>query len=1081
MKHLNRIALSFIITIISSVHAFGGKVPIDTLLANLDKCDNLTDSINLMCQLTWRTTETNKAQAEKYSLLALEKSKMITDSTIITDVYSAVAYYYMLEQNYEKSREYYHNTLEIAKRNNIVSGINWTYFNLIELELLDNNYDDAVKYTRLGSKGFYKEQNYRMTNYCYWLLVEAGHKTYLDTIKMLIETESTLLPEETNTVYFYIQQGSRFNEHEDRRTAMLYIQKAMDLAEKVDDSRGLIKAYIQISRYLSQIQGNHEMALKYIEKALEKVTDINGDFEGQLYVDMGEKYKLMGNDSMAFENFTKALQIGKERKHKHSISKALIKLGDMHYQQCNYSDALYYFTKSYETNCDVCPPISFHHVLIHIGNVHLFDGEPEKALEFYTKSLELAESASDNKTKIDSYQAFANYYSYLGNKSKATDYYKNALNLSKEHGLLEQQHINAVQLSNIFTAQGNYKQGLEYLTLANTLSDSLNNANQADNLARLETYFDFKNLQTQQELEQAKTNEEIVRQKLLNRFYFLAFVIASILVFLIYFSYRRKKKDNKLLQEQKQEIENMSRKVHEADQAKLQFFTNISHEFKTPITIILGMTEKLKSVVANYQPVDVIRKSSFKLLVLINHLLDLRKIDTSNMKLAVKEGNINEFVGGLVASFEHLAASKSIRLNFHGSMEQCESYFDHDKVEKIVSNLLSNAIKYTQKGGAVTVLLSVKNSGYVTVEIADTGLGIPKNELEQIFSRFYRVSESNAVGTGIGLSLVKELVSIHKGEINVESILGKGTNFKVEIPTSREHYTISEITKENYEKPVWENIETDSVEDELIASDNLDVISPDKASILVVEDNQDLRRFIADIFLDDFEVLQATNGDDGCKMAIKYVPDIIISDIMMPGKTGLQLVECLRNEIATSHIPIILLTAKSDVTTRLDSFEKGADDYINKPFDSAVLKSRVYNLLRMRKQLVEKFSSQFHLQPRDVKIEDADKKFLQNTIDLIEKHISNPNLNIDLLTAELGISRTQLYRKLNALTDYPPKHFIRVIRLKRAAQIIKEGQNNMAEVMDATGFSNYSHFNSCFKELFGEYPKDYALINVGVN
>jgi DNA-binding response OmpR family regulator len=253
---------------------------------------------------------------------------------------------------------------------------------------------------------------------------------------------------------------------------------------------------------------------------------------------------------------------------------------------------------------------------------------------------------------------------------------------------------------------------------------------------------------------------------------------------------------------------------------------------------------------------------------------------------------------------------------------------------------------------------------------------------------------------------------------------------------------------------------------------------PNSKTILIVEDNADLRKFIAGIFSKEYEVIEAQDGLEGYKKSRAYVPDIIVSDIMMPNMSGLQLVDKLRSDITTSHIPIVLLTAKNDITTHINSFEKGVDDFISKPFDSSILKSRVENLLRLRKQLVEKFSKQFQLQPREISIENADQQFIQKAIEIIEKNMSNPNLNVDLLAMELGVSRTQLYRKLNALTDYPPKHFIRIIRLKRAAQILQQGQNNIAEVMDATGFSNYSYFNNCFKDFFGKYPKDYAVARV---
>ena len=373
-------------------------------------------------------------------------------------------------------------------------------------------------------------------------------------------------------------------------------------------------------------------------------------------------------------------------------------------------------------------------------------------------------------------------------------------------------------------------------------------------------------------------------------------------------------------------------------------------------------------------------------------------------------------------------------------------------------------------------------ANFSTVAVSDTGPGITAEDLPHIFERFYRVPGNNNIGSGIGLALVKEMVELHKGEIKVACKKNQGSSFTVIIPVDKSFYSAKEIASPDVEEHnSWNYVDMLDMEGETSYEKESSEPNPTNKTILIVEDNTDLRKFIADIFRNEFEVLEAQDGVEGFKKSREFVPDIIISDIMMPNMSGIQLVDQLKTNVATSHIPIILLTAKNDIATHLNSFEKGADDFISKPFDSSILKSRVENLLRLRKQLVEKFSKQFQLQPREITIENADQKFIQKAIEIIEKNMSNPNLNVDLLAFELGTSRTQLYRKLNALTDYPPKHFIRIIRLKRASQILQQGQNNIAEVMDATGFSNYSYFNNCFKDFFGKYPKDYMVVNVSGN
>ncbi|MCG8699176.1 MAG: response regulator, partial [Bacteroidales bacterium] len=389
-----------------------------------------------------------------------------------------------------------------------------------------------------------------------------------------------------------------------------------------------------------------------------------------------------------------------------------------------------------------------------------------------------------------------------------------------------------------------------------------------------------------------------------------------------------------------------------------------------------------------------------------------------------------------------------IKCNFDAN---CKVFFDRDKLEKICTNLIHNALKYTENNGQVTLNANCRADGMMELEFIDTGKGISSNDLPHIFDRFYRVKDNLQQGSGIGLALVKELVVQHKGIIEVKSVLNQGTTFKVILPFDQSKYETHEIlvskTDDTSLVSITPFIDADKLEPLSIEKTKL---HPDKRTLLIVEDNLDLQRYIADIFSADFELLLASNGEEGYQLTEKYIPDIIISDIMMPVLSGIQLVDKIKKNSTTSHIPVILLTAKNDIGTRLTGFEKGADDYISKPFESLLLKSRVENLLRLRKQLVEKFSKQFHLEPREITIEDSEQKFLQKTIEIIEKNIAEPNLNVDFLALELGVSRTQLYRKLKALTDYSANQFIRIIRLKRAAQILKQGQNNIAEVMDAT-------------------------------
>jgi len=1072
-----------VITLATSFESFSQETSyIDSLKFQLQESQDVSDSIRILCRLTWTIPEEYNEDVLQYGNLVLEKAKASTDSSLIADAYDAAAHAYLINEQKQEAKKLYKIALNIALRNNNSDRIAWSSYNLAKILKGEGNFAEMGIHAKRSYKHFKRLNNQRMAFDSYWLLTKLDENKYGDTLSQLIIEYLPNIPNEKDKIFYYIELSNLFNLSGKQNKAMYYVQLAMELAEKDENKKGIIKAYFAIADHFSNIQQNYAMAIKYLEKANEIVIKNNIKFKGDLYNRTGEIHRLMKNDSLANFYFNMALKEGEKNNHQHTKASAFMNLGDISYYKQKYNDALFYYLKCYETNCNVCPEITFHDVLLNIGNVYLFSNDLLNAQKYYQKSLILADSAKNERATCHSFQAFAKLYEKNGAFNKAIVFNLKAFSIAKKANFLEGQLACAESLSDLYSTIKNYKKAFDYSEKSKFLSDSLRERNEVDNLAKLETYFDFKNIQVQRELEKAKSNEEISKQKLYRNFFVIGFILIGIIGLAIFIGYRRKKRDNQLLYEQKLAIENMSKKVHDADQAKLQFFTNVSHEFKTPLTLIIGMTEKLRNSVNSNKQIEVIRKSSLKLLQLINNLLDLRKIDTSNMKLKVARGNIDEYLHGIIGSFENIAKQKKIILKYESKDKAVEGFFDSNKLEKIFSNLLSNALKYTNRNGHISISADKTDNGYLEITVADDGIGIQENEIKNIFNRFYRVSDSNNQGSGIGLALVKELIELHRGDIKVKSH-DKGVSFIATIPISKKYYADNEIATKENEPNLWSFVDALDHEDNAVNEGESMSVSRGRAkkSILIVEDNYDLRRFIADIFVDNYVINEAKNGEEGYKMAQKQVPDLIISDIMMPIMSGIQLVDELKKNVATSHIPIILLTAKNDLATHLSSLEKGADDFISKPFDSIILKSRVENLFRLRKQMVERFSKQFQLQPREITIENADKKFLENTIEIIEANISNPNLNVELLAMELGVSRTQLYRKLNALTDYPPKHFIRIIRLKRAAQILEQGQNNMAEVMDATGFSNYSYFNNCFKDFFGKYPKEFVMVSVNGN
>jgi len=528
-----------------------------------------------------------------------------------------------------------------------------------------------------------------------------------------------------------------------------------------------------------------------------------------------------------------------------------------------------------------------------------------------------------------------------------------------------------------------------------------------------------------------------------------------------------------------------AKKLHELDMMKLRFYTNISHEIRTPLTLILGPLEKmLNNTIPENEVkghVEVMHRNATQLHQLINQLLDFRKLESGNLKLVLACGDMVSFLAEIVGSFDKYAEEKEINLKFNSLKKEIITNFDADKLGKIMNNLLSNAFKFTGKGGKISVNLSLvfdsdegEQAGdspekrIIEITVKDTGIGIATTNLEKIFVRFFQVEDSaKQTGTGIGLALTKELVKLHKGSISVQSKEGKGSKFTIHLPYYEfyNHHHVETVNAEDQNEPSGiRHIE------ELTA----ETMPSGRKIMLLVDDNSDVRYFIKSHFITNYQVLEAENGLEGWTIALKTIPDMIICDVMMPDIDGFEFCRKIRKDERTSHIPIILVTALGSREHEIEGLSSGADDYITKPFDLGILQTKVENILSVRQSLKQKYTSQMLLQPRNVILSSPDERFLQKAIDVVENNISDPDLDIEHFAAEIGVSRMQLYRKLDALTEMTVKEFVRNIRLKRAAQLLVQKKLNVSEIAYAVGFKDLSHFRKCFKTEFGMSASEYA-------
>lgn len=533
---------------------------------------------------------------------------------------------------------------------------------------------------------------------------------------------------------------------------------------------------------------------------------------------------------------------------------------------------------------------------------------------------------------------------------------------------------------------------------------------------------------------------------------------------------RQKKK----LEEQRDQLISLSKQLEEATHAKLVFFTNVSHDFRTPLTLVADPVEQLledKTLTPRQQSLlKVVHKNVHILLRLVNQILDFRKYENDKLELVRANMNLRVQLQEWSHSFQTLALKKHIHFVLEVNDDRADYLMavDAEKMERVYFNLLSNAFKFTPENGTITVTLSTltKEEGgrYARLVVADTGSGISVQHIRHIFDRFYQIDVNHA-GSSIGLALAKAFVELHGGEITVDSVEGKGTVFTVDIPMTVVEEPSADLVQEPRitQQTVVEELE-DMETEEQIPDEN-------KECILIIDDNADVRDYVKSLLKEEYTVIEAPDGRAGLKKAMKYVPDAIICDVMMPVMDGLECCRKLKTELQTSHIPVMLLTACSLDEQRIQGFECGADSYISKPFNSKLLLVRLRNLMDNHKRLKQFFGDKTTLSKEPVS--DVDKGFVDRFRELIEENLADSELSVEDLGSKMGLSRVQLYRKIKALTNYSPNELVRIARLKKAASLLASSEKTISEITYEVGFTSPSYFTKCYKDYFGESPTDF--------
>jgi signal transduction histidine kinase/FixJ family two-component response regulator/predicted negative regulator of RcsB-dependent stress response len=808
--------------------------------------------------------------------------------------------------------------------------------------------------------------------------------------------------------------------------AMQYAGQARQLADSLRFDRGHARALDNMG-WVHYRRGELDKALSLSMQALRLSHKAKDPWESvNASINIASVYYEQENYVQAVAYFTQAFRMSEKLGDKLLQGRALNNLAFMYLKQGKYPLSLEYSFKALRNNEQADDKYLISFSLRTLGDVYAKQGDYAKALTYQRQALEAAREVGNKYMIVTSLNRMGDVYTQLGDYGASLSSQRQALAISLEAGL-RPDRVNIYRgMAEAYVKTGDFRNAYHYQQLGLALNDSIFKERNSRQIAEMQARYENGRKEQENQLlrkENALKAAVINNQSLERRWLYTGLGFVALLIGLGYVANRRIAKRNLLIQKQEAQmmeerlqndlrLERLeSEKLAELNNLKSHFFANISHEFRTPLTLILAPLEKMMAGPAfntTYgHELKVMHRSTQRLLQLINQLLDLSRLESGSVKLEVSRGDLGRFVRVMVGSFSSLAESRGIDLALQLDAETPPSYFDKDKVEKMLYNLLSNALKFTGAGGKVTVSLSrVSNAEvhpdaagpgdaaeYVRVAVQDTGKGIPQDQLTKIFDRFYQIDGSatrEQEGSGIGLSLVKELVSLHRGTLHVESRPGEGACFTVTLPLFLSCPPESKLLEVAEPQPVPvralpagppETAKGATVGAETGRKPSAKPVEADGLPLLlIVEDNDEIRTYIKEIFAGSYTVSEAVNGQDGLTQAVATVPDVIISDLMMPLMDGVELCTRLRQDPRTSHIPLILLTAKASVESRISGFQTGADDYVTKPFHPVELLARVKNLVESRRQLRERFSREVKLQPKDITVASVDDLFLQKVL-----------------------------------------------------------------------------------------------------
>jgi len=847
--------------------------------------------------------------------------------------------------------------------------------------------------------------------------------------------------------------------------ALYHIREALAIFEELGLEPNMANSYNSMGRIYQEL-GDFSTSLSNLFEGL-RINERLGRKTGMAisYTIIGNTYLNTGNYAEAIRYFHEAFSMDEEMEDKTGIMISKLNLGAAYQRNEDYDTAMKFHMEALELARELSYPEDEAIILGNIGSSYRKLGFPEDGLSNMLEALEIMRETDYNSAAT--LNNITEAYLDLNNYEQALEFSLLAEQMGKERNDLSRLRYTYRNMSEAYEGLGNFELANKALKLYISTKDSLFTTEREKQINQLQILYETEKRDQMISMLTLEAETATFRRNT----YLFSGILVSLILLLLYGGQRYKTRKNGQLLEKSEEVAQM----------KSNFFSNISHEFRTPLTLISGPIEKIKSGINDPEierELTIMQKNSDRLLSLVNQLLDLSRLESGSLSLGVEKADLNALVKGVTMSFQSLADMRDITLKTESNFESREAWIDRSKMETILINLIGNAIKFSKDSGEVSVMISslVKKDGlrWCRIAISDNGEGIPEGDLEHIFDRFYRGSEteySGTVGSGIGLALTRELVILHRGEIKVQSSVDSGTEFIVELPVSDQHYSEAEKISESHAENVGIQSIPDTVEDIYVESDQ--EAEPASPLLLLIEDNADVMNYLRDILKKSYRIITAADGEAGVETALQEIPDLVISDVMMPKMNGYKVAEILKQDEKTSHIPLILLTAKASHEDKIEGLKIHADDYITKPFRPDELLLRVNNLIISRKKIREKYNRKIEIKPEELSADSMEEAFLKKVVDSIKKHLINEEFSVDMLAREVGMSRSQLHRKLVALTDLSATEFIRTYRLNLAKEMIEKNTGTISEIAYETGFNSPSYFSKAFKEKFGVSPSEF--------